>query len=103
MKTDDFFSENEDTEHPFVCRIMNLLWKLSDKGTVTPLNQVFSQLAAQSHVGERSRRANHSMGGWHALLYAQALGGAEECARAAQGRSGVHALEMHHAMVVDAS
>ena len=25
--------EGEDTEHPFVCRIMNLLWKLSDKGT----------------------------------------------------------------------
>ena len=41
---------------------MRQLWvhrkKLSDKGTVTPLNQVFAQLAAQSHVGERSRRAH---------------------------------------------
>ena len=25
--------QGEDTEHPLMCRIMNLLWKLSDKGT----------------------------------------------------------------------
>ena len=25
--------EGEDTENPFICHIMNLLWSLSDKGT----------------------------------------------------------------------
>ena len=28
--------EGEDTENPFICHIMNLLWSLSDKGTRVP-------------------------------------------------------------------
>ena len=51
--------EGEDTENPFICHIMNLLWALSDKGTVVPLcwvpshcgiegNEIVDQLAKET-------------------------------------------------------